>query len=184
MATSTARTVEDYLASLPKERREVVSALRDHVRRHLPNGYEEAMHYGMISYHIPLSRFPATYNDHPLCYAALAAQKNHFALYLMGAYGSADSASKLKDGFRRAGKKLDMGKSCVRFKRVDDLALDAIAESIASITPDAYIEIYERSRLMTKAGARKAAKLSAATTPAAGKKDVASGTRTRKATKR
>jgi Domain of unknown function (DU1801) len=156
MAASTAKTVEEYFASLPAERREVVRAVRAVVKKHLPKGYAEGMHYGMIYYHIPLSRFPETYNGQPLCYAGLAAQKNHFALYLMGAYGEPGSAARLKEGFARAGKKLDMGKSCLRFKRVEDLALDAIGESIASLSPDAYIALYERSRLKTKAGARKA----------------------------
>jgi uncharacterized protein YdhG (YjbR/CyaY superfamily) len=167
MAQSTAKSVDDYIASLPADRREIMTAVRKTVRKHLPKGYEEGMHYGMINYFIPFSRFPETYNGQPLCYVGLAAQKNHFALYLMGAYGSAESASSLKEGFKRAGKKLDMGKSCVRFKNIDDLALDAIAESIASIAPDDYIALYERSRLMTKAGAKKAAAKSAARKPAA-----------------
>ena len=164
MATSSARTVEEYLASLPPERRDVISTVRDTVRRHLPEGYAEGMAYGMIYYHIPLSRYPATYNDNPLCYAGLAAQKNHFALYLMGAYADGASQERLRQGFARAGKKLDMGKSCIRFKRIEDLPLDVIGESIASVSPDAYIAFYERSRLQTKAGARKAAKRSTSTT--------------------
>jgi hypothetical protein len=160
MAASDAATVAEYLASLPEERRKELSAVRATVRKHLPRGYVEGMHYGMIYYHIPLSRFPETYNGHPLCYAGLAAQKNHLALYLMGAYGSPESATRLKDGFRRAGKTLDMGKSCIRFKRAADLPLAVIGEAIASLAPDEYIALYEKSRLMTKAGARKAAKKS------------------------
>ena len=97
MATSAARTVDEYLASLPPERRAVIGAVRDTVCRHLPDGYAEGMAYGMIYYHIPLSRYPATYNDNPLCYAGLAAQKNHYALYLMGAYSSDASRNLLHD---------------------------------------------------------------------------------------
>ncbi len=158
---SAAKTVEEYLASLPDERRKELSTVRAVVKKKLPKGYVEGMAYGMIYYHIPLARFPETYNGQPLCYVGLAAQKNHLALYLMGAYGSADSASKLQKGFARAGKKLDMGKSCVRFKAANDLALDAIGESIASMSPEAYIALYEKSRLLTKAGAKKATKAKA-----------------------
>ena len=146
MASSRATTVEEYLAELPAERRAVVAAVRDVVLRHLPPGYEETMNWGMISYEIPLARYPTTYNKQPLAYAALAAQKNHYALYLNGAYQQPARASALEEGFARAGKKLDMGKSCLRFKRLDDLALDAVAESIASTPPEEFIAEYEKAR--------------------------------------
>ena len=146
MATSRAATVAEYLAELPEERRAVMAAVRDLVLRHLPAGYEETMNWGMISYEIPLARYPATYNKQPLSYAALAAQKNHFALYLNAVYQSEERAAALADAFARAGKRLDMGKSCLRFRRLDELALDAVAESIASTPPDAFIAGYERSR--------------------------------------
>ena len=146
MASSRATTVEEYLAELPAERRAVVAAVRDVVLRHLPPGYEETMNWGMISYEIPLARYPTTYNKQPLAYAALAAQKGHYALYLNGAYQQPARASALEEGFARAGKKLDMGKSCLRFKRLDDLALDAVAESVASQTPEELIAEYERAR--------------------------------------
>ena len=165
MATSKATTVEEYLASLTEERRAVLSVVRSKIRKHLPKGYVEGMEYGMIYYSIPLTRFPETYNGHPLCYAGLAAQKNHYAVYLMGAYGDGSNLATLKAGFEKAGKKLDMGKSCVRFKSLDDVALDAIGESIASMSVDDFIAMYERSRLMTKAGQNKvAAKKSPAST--------------------
>ena len=146
MASSRATTVEDYLAELPAERRAVVAAVRDVVLRNLPPGYEETMNWGMISYEIPLARYPTTYNKQPLAYAALAAQKSHYALYLNGAYQQPERGVALEEGFARAGKKLDMGKSCLRFKRLDDLALDAVAESIASTPPDAFIAEYETAR--------------------------------------
>jgi hypothetical protein len=146
MATSRAATVAEYLAELPEERRAVVAALRDLVLRHLPAGYAETMNWGMISYEIPLARYPTTYNKQPLAYVALAAQKNHYALYLNCVYQSEERAAALADAFARAGKTLDMGKSCVRFRRLDDLALDAIAESVASTPPAELIAGYERSR--------------------------------------
>ena len=145
MGGSKARTVEEYLAELPAERRPVVATVRDVVLRSLPPGYEEAMNFGVICYQVPLARYPNTYNDQPLCYAALAAQKNHYALYLMGGYGD-DQQKSLRSEFERAGKKLDMGKSCVRFRRLDDLPLDVIGDFVASIPPERYIEKYEASR--------------------------------------
>jgi hypothetical protein len=146
MAMSKGQTVAGYLRTLPPERRAVVSKVRSVVRRHLPNGYSESMGFGMICYGIPLSKYPKTYNGQPLCYAGLAAQKNYYALHLMGVYANPKAARKLVEGFKKQGKKLDMGKSCIRFKSVDDLALDVIAESIASTPPAKLIAYVEASR--------------------------------------
>ena len=146
MLNRTAKTVEEYLASIPDESRTQISVVRDVVLRSLPKGYVEGMAYGMIYYSVPLDRYPETYNGRPLCYAGLAAQKNHNAIYLMGVYGDGGNAKQFMAAFAKAGKKLDMGKSCVRFKSADDLALDAIADSIASMPVDAYIAMYEKSR--------------------------------------
>ena len=146
MVQSAATTVAGYLAELPKERGEVLSAVRKVIRKHLPRGYREAMGWGMITYTNPLEQYPETYNGQPLCYAALAAQKNHFALYLMCVFGDSGEAKKLRDGFRKAGKKLDMGKSCVRFHGLDDLPLDVIGEAIASTPPEAFIARHEAVR--------------------------------------
>ena len=146
MATSKAATVDQYLAELPPERREVVSTVRDLVRRNLPKGYAETMNWGMISYELPLARYPNTYNGQPLSYVTLAAQKNYYALYLMGAYQGSDQAKQLADAFKRAGKKLDMGKACLRFKTLDDLPLDAVARTIASTPPDELVAQFEAAR--------------------------------------
>ena len=145
MAKSVATTVEEYLGELPDERRAVVAAVRDVVRRHLPEGYHETMNWGMISYEIPLARYPVTYNKQPLSYAALAAQKNHYAVYLMPA-GDPGQAARLRDAFAKAGKKLDVGKACIRFKSLDDIPLDAIGDVVAAFPPEKWIEIYEASR--------------------------------------
>jgi hypothetical protein len=139
-------TVAAYLAALPKGRRTEVEKVRALVRRHLPRGYEEGLASGMIAWSIPLARYPDTYNKQPLMYAALAAQKSHIALYLMGAYADPAVAGRLAEGFRKAGKKLDMGKSCVRFRTADDLAMEAIGEAVASVPPSALIARYEASR--------------------------------------
>ena len=146
MVRSAAATVDAYLAELPEERRQVVTAIREVIRRNLPPGYVETMNWGMISYEIPLDRYPATYNNQPLGYAALAAQKNNYALYLTGAAGDERQAEQLRAAFAKAGKKLDMGKSCVRFRKTDDLPLDAIGEIVAATPPDAFIAQYEKAR--------------------------------------
>src|SRR3954471_21993983 len=130
MARSTATTVAELLAELPEDRRAVISAVRDVVLKNLPEGYREQVNWGMLSYDIPLERYPDTYNGQPLCYAALAAQKNHYALYLMCVYGSAERKGWMEAEFKKAGKKLDMGKACVRFKKLDDLPLDVIGTVI------------------------------------------------------
>ncbi|MDZ4864706.1 MAG: DUF1801 domain-containing protein [Gemmatimonadota bacterium] len=146
MVSSPARTVAQYLASLPPDRRKVISAVRRTIRAHLPAGFRETMNWGMISYEIPLKRYPDTYNGQPLMYAALAAQKNNYALYLTCAYQDKALASWVKAQFAKAGKRLDTGKSCLRFTSLDDLPLDVIGTVIASTTVAAYLAKYERSR--------------------------------------
>lgn len=146
MVSSKARTVAEYLAELPPERRAVIAAVRKVVRKHLPKGYVETMNWGMICYEIPLKRYPDTYNKQPLAYAALAAQKNNYALYLTGSYGDTARRKALEAAFKAAGKKLDAGKSCIRFKKLEDLPLEAIGEAIAAISVESYIASYEASR--------------------------------------
>lgn len=155
MVQSKAKTVDEYLAELPDDRRAVIETVLTLVRKNLPKGYRETIGFGGVCWGIPLEDYPETYNGQPLCYAALAAQKNHNALYLMCAYGDPKEAAALRDGFVKAGKKLDMGKSCVRFRRVEDLALDVLARTIASTPPKKYIEIYEAGRAGTKPKAGK-----------------------------
>jgi hypothetical protein len=146
MARSNAKTVAEYLRELPADRRAEISKVRDVVRRNLPDGYREEMLFGMISYGVPLSRMSDTYNGQPLCYAALAAQKNDNTLYLMSVYAHDDNRRAFEEGFKKAGKKLDMGKSCVHFKSADDLPLDLIGSTIAAIPMEKWVEIYEKSR--------------------------------------
>jgi hypothetical protein len=146
MVSSKAATVDEYLARLPPERRSVVASVRDLVCRNLPEGYQESMNWGMISYEVPLERYADTYNKKPLAYAALAAQKNFYTLYLNGVYQDAERKKWLEREFKKAGKKLDMGKSCLHFNRLEDLPLDVIAKAIGSTPPDEFIEQYEASR--------------------------------------
>jgi uncharacterized protein YdhG (YjbR/CyaY superfamily) len=146
MVRSNAATVEQYLAELDPERRQEVSAVRDVVLANLPEGYQESMNWGMISYEIPLERYPDTYNRQPLVYAALASQKNYMSLYLMGLYGDPEEEQSFEERYRATGKRYDVGKSCVRFRRLEDLPLDLIGEVIASTSVDEHIAHYEVAR--------------------------------------
>ena len=146
MVSSTAVTVEDYLLQLPAQRRAVVAAVRDLVNANLPAGYVEAMAFGMIGWSIPLSRYPDTYNGQPLAYLGLAAQKHGYSLYLNCVYSDTATEQSLRDAYARAGRKLDMGQSCLRFKARDGLLLDEVARIVASIPVDEFIAQYERAR--------------------------------------
>ena len=146
MARSEAKTVEEYLDELTDDRRETVEAVRDIVNSNLPDGYEETVQFGMISYVVPLERYPKTYNRQALQYAALASQKNYVSLYLMNVYGNEETERWFVDRHRASGKRLDMGKACVRFKSIDDLPLDLIGETIARTPVDDFIALYEKAR--------------------------------------
>ncbi len=146
MVSSAAKTVDAYLAALPPERRAAIATVRDAINAHLPPGYEETMNWGMISWEIPLSRYPVTYNKQPLSFIALAAQKNGYSLYLMSVQAGSPHEQQLHAAAAALGRKLDMGKSCVRFKQVDHLPLQAIAALIADTPVEAYIAQYEALR--------------------------------------
>jgi hypothetical protein len=150
MARSNAKTPAQYIAQLPEDRRDTISEVRDLVLRNLPKGYRESMNWGMLSYEIPLERYPETYNGQPLGYVGLASQKNYITLYLMGAYAVPALAAKLENAFRDAGKKFDMGKSCLHFRKMEDLEQDVLAEIIAAVPVEKYIEHYEASRGKTE----------------------------------
>ncbi len=150
MTASKAKTVTEYLAELDPIRAETMSTVRKVILKNLPQGYEEVMQYGMISYIIPFSKYPHTYNKQPLAIASLAAQKNYFALHLMCIYSNHELYDWFTHAYQSSGKKLDMGKACVRFKKADDLALDVIAELIAKVTVDNFIQMYEASRKLAK----------------------------------
>ena len=143
---SDAATVEDYLAELPEDRRGALTAVRRVLLDHLPAGFEEIMQYGMASYVVPLERYPTTYNGRPLAVASLANQKNYMALYLVGIYSDEDGQRWLRDRWASTGKRLDMGKSCVRFKKLDDLPLDVVGEALARIRLDEFLILYERAK--------------------------------------
>lgn len=143
---SDAKTVDEYLASLPEDRRAAIAAVRGTILRELPAGYEEVMNWGMISYQVPLETHPDTYNGQPLMYAALASQKNHMAVYLSGINMDAEAREAFEEAYRATGKRLDAGKSCVRFRRLDDLPLDVIGDAIAKYPVGDFIETYQATR--------------------------------------
>lgn len=144
MVSSKATTPAAYLASLPPEHRKVIEAVRAVVKKRLPKGYVESMNWGMLSYEIPLSRYPDTYNKQPLMYVALAAQKNNYALYLTGVSGETALMARLEAAYKAAGRKLDMGKSCLRFKTLDELPLDVIGDIVGAVSVEKRIEAEEK----------------------------------------
>ena len=146
MISSSTTTPADYLASLPEERREIISAVRNLILQNLPEGYQETMNWGMLSYEIPLETYPDTYNKNPLSNVGLAAQKNYNSLYLMAIYQNPADYQELMDAFAEMGIKPNLGKSCVRFTKLDQLPLDTIARLIAKTSVADYIRIYETSQ--------------------------------------
>ena len=146
MARSTVHTVDQYLGRLSPEQQEVVATIRDLILRNLPTGFQESMTWGVPTYEVPLERYPDTYNGKPLGYAALAAKKNYYTVHLMNVYSDPQLATWLANEFARRGKKLHIGKACVRFKRLDDLPLDVMGEIISKTTVDDYIARIEAGR--------------------------------------
>jgi len=147
---SEALTVTAYLAELPRDRREALEKVRDTILAHLPDGYEEAMNWGMIAYQVPLDRYPETYNGEPLLFAALASQKNYMAVYLTGIYISDEAREEFEEAYRATGKRFDVGKSCVRFRKLDDLPLDLIGETIAAVPVERLVARVEEAGSVRK----------------------------------
>jgi hypothetical protein len=146
MVRSDATTVKQYLSEISDDQRGDVEAVRDLVLENLPDGYVETMRWGMITYEVPLETYPDTYNGKPLMFVALAAQKRHLALYLTNVAFVQGGEEAFKTKYLETGKKMDMGRSCLRFQSVDDLATDVIAESINSMPVDEFVRQYEVSR--------------------------------------
>jgi uncharacterized protein YdhG (YjbR/CyaY superfamily) len=144
---SNAKTADEYILTLPDERAEIIAALRNEIKKNLPKGFEETMQYGMISYVVPHKLYPPGYHAKPtdaLPFMSVASQKNHIAVYHMAVYGA------LHDWFVNAwakatDKKLDMGKSCIRFRKAEDVPVKLIGELASKLTPKQWVEIYERN---------------------------------------
>lgn len=157
---SKAKTVDQYLAELPEDRRAAIAAVRKVILKNLDKDFEEGMQYGMIGYYVPHSVYPPGYHcdpRQPLPYACLASQKNYMSLYLMSVYGGGDHAKWFQQAWAKTGKKLDMGKSCIRFKKLDDLSLEVIAEALRRVTAKKYIERCESVLKSVTKGAMKPA---------------------------
>lgn len=165
---SKATTVEEYLSELPADRRMAIDAVRAVILKNLDKDFEEGMQYGMIGYYVPHRIYPAGYHcdpKQPLPFAGLASQTNHMAVYMMCVYGSPEHERWFRTEWAKTGKKLDMGKSCIRFRKLEDLALDVIGESIGRVSAKKFIEHCEaafqpknRRTPARKAATRKAAK--------------------------
>jgi hypothetical protein len=171
---SKATTVDAYLAKLPEDRRAAISAVREVILANLDRDYEEGMQYGMIGYYVPHRVFAAGYHcdpKQPLPFAGLASQKNHMSLYLMGVYcgcdgpgGETNEAKWFREAWAKTGKKLDMGKACLRFKKIENVALEVVGEAIRRVPAKLYLKRYEQALAGTKRGT--AAKKAAAKKPA------------------
>ena len=139
MMRSDASTVKQYIKELPDDRREAIETVRQVILKNLPEGYEEVMNWGMITYQVPLETYPNTYNGKPLMYAALASQENYMSIYLTGIYMDDAFKREFEATYRATGKRYDVGKSCVRFRSLEDLPLDLIGESIALIRVSEFV---------------------------------------------
>jgi Domain of unknown function (DU1801) len=154
---SQATTVEGYLQSLPPERRAALSAVRLVILAHLPAGYEECISYGMIGYVVPHSLYPAGYHCNPklpLPLANLGSQKNHMALHLCSVYGNPEAEKWFRKAWLASGKKLDMGKACVRFMKLEDVPLDVIGQVFARTPVKKYIATIEKALGDRRKGSR------------------------------
>ena len=147
-------TVQEFMDSIPEDRRAAMEQVRKVIVDNLPKGYQEGMGLGMIMYSVPLSVLPDTYNGQPLCYAALSSHKSYMSVHLMALYGDKQAEQRFRSQFKERGKKLDMGKACVHFKAADDLPLDVIGEVIASHPLERWVSVYRSSRASSRTQAK------------------------------
>lgn len=145
---SKAKTADEYIGTLPDDRAEIIAALRNEIRKKLPKGFEETMQYGMISYVVPHTIYPAGYHCKPtdaLPFMSIASQKNHIAVYHMAVYQGTLHDWFVNEWAKETDKKLDMGKSCIRFRKAEDVPVKLIGKLASKMTPKQWIGIYERS---------------------------------------
>ena len=181
-----AATVDEYLAKLPDDRREALQAIRKVILENLDKDYEEGIQYGMIGYYVPHRVFPPGYHcdpKQPLNFAGLASQKNHMSIYLMCVYGSPVQEKLFREAWEKTGKKLDMGKACVRFKKLSDIPLEVIGEAIKRVPAAKYIEAYQGMLSTTKSGKKTLEKDNAETPKKTATKKTAAKKTVKKTTK-
>lgn len=158
---SKATTVAEYLAELSPERRKAIAAVRTAIRKALPAGYKEQMQYGMIGYVVPHAIYPAGYHcdpTQPLPFVCLASQKNHMAVYLWGLYGDPGHEEWFREEWKKTGKRLDMGKCCVRFRKIDDLPIELIGTSVKRVPVQRFVKVYEAAIGKSRVAKARAAK--------------------------
>jgi hypothetical protein len=143
---SDAESVAEYIEGLPADRAAAIEAVREVILANLADGFDEVMNWGMITYEVPLATQPDTYNGKPLMYAALASQKNHMAVYLTAVYATSELWQSFVDEYKATGKRLVMGQSCVRFKRLEQLPLEVIGKAIAAYDVGSFVEIVSAAR--------------------------------------
>lgn len=185
-----AATVQEYLANLPADRREALESVRKVILANLDKDFEEGIQYGMIGYYVPHRVFPAGYHcdpKQPLPFAALGTQKNHMSLHLMFVYGHAEQEKLFREAWEKTGKKLDMGKACVRFKKLSDVPLDVVGAAFKRVSTKKYLEHYQTAidsrsaaKKPSKATEESAAKSAPAKKVPAAKKAVAAKATTKK----
>lgn len=179
---SQAKTVDEYLLELPEDRQEIVQAVREEILRNLPKGYEEGMQYGMIGYYVPHSLYPAGYHcnpKQPLPFASLASQKQYVSVYLYCVYSDEKEAEWFRRTWEKTGLKLNMGKSCVRFRRLEDVPLKVIGKAVKRVPVRKFIATYEAATSERRPVSRRTAKKTVAKKTAA-KKTAARKTATGK----
>ena len=146
---SNAATPEEYIETLPEDRKQIISAIRNTIIQNLPDGFLELMNYGMLGYVVPHSIYPSGYHcdpKQPLPFLSIASQKNHISIYHMGVYASKELSDWFTSEYSQfSKKKLDIGKSCIRFKKAEDVPVDLIGELASKITPNQWVEIYEKN---------------------------------------
>ncbi len=150
MVSSNAVTIEQYLAELAEPRRSEISQLLDLIRANLPAGFIETMAWGMIVFQVPLEVSGPTYNDQPLAAVALASQKNHISFYLSAIYASTELTSEFQSRWANSGKRLDMGKSCVRFTSLEKADLETLAWAVSRFDPVRFSEMYMQARQISE----------------------------------
>lgn len=154
MASSSATTVADYLRELEPDRRELVTKLRKLFKSNLQPGFKEVMNWGMIVYEVPLKVSGPTYNKQPLVYGGIASQKNAVSLYLNSVYSSPDLSKAFVADWKSTATPLDMGKSCIRLKRLDDAVVPIIEDAIGKFSVNEFIQLYQDSRTSSKRSTR------------------------------
>jgi len=172
---SKAKTIKEYLAALPEDRRLAIEAIRKVIRKNMDKAFEEGIQYGMLGYYLPHSKYPDGYHcdpKQPLPFAALASQKNHIGLYLFCIYTDPTESAKFQKAWTASGKKLDMGKSCVRVKKLEDIPLDVLGSTFARITAKKFVASYEKSLGATAKKRKSAKKTTKKTAKKATKKTV------------